>query len=435
MTPSNPVSSPQTSAKRLMTSADVSRLPLKKIEAALRKTTELLATELATPTETTPDWSDFEWCIARSVAAIHGVSPLLATTLRWRGPESWESFLKEQREHTFQRHQRITQLLADIGSQAVRDGVAIVPLKGAALHAIGIYQPGERPMSDVDLLVRSADVQGTTRLLGACGYHGIYATWKHSVFAPDTSTHVSALGEHANNCIKIELHTSVAERMPVMGRDISAMIFPPQPRAGLNGYPSVAALMAHLLLHTAGNICFNGLRLLHLHDIALLARRMSSSDWDAVLGQVSGQAPWWVFPPLALTAHYYPTAIPGQVIDRAESACSWLLRQVCRSQRLSDVSLSNLRIQAFPGIKWSHSPRELLKHVMSRVKPNKATLTERNQILQVMPSLAHFSWSHLSQWQRIVRWVFDRPPRVETLSSVWAALAQLDASPELTRHP
>src|SRR5688500_5573402 len=98
------------SSNRLMTSADVARLPLNEIRAALLETTEVLATELAAPTDTTPDWTDFEWCIARAVAAMHGVSPLLSGTLRWRGPESWERFLKEQREHTFQRHQRIERL-------------------------------------------------------------------------------------------------------------------------------------------------------------------------------------------------------------------------------------------------------------------------------------------------------------------------------------
>jgi len=52
----------------------------------LRKITETLAGELACPTQHAPAWSDFEWKIARAVAAMHGVSPLLSRTLRWRGP-------------------------------------------------------------------------------------------------------------------------------------------------------------------------------------------------------------------------------------------------------------------------------------------------------------------------------------------------------------
>lgn len=417
------------SPNRLMTSADVSRLPLKQIEAALHKTTEAFATELATPSATTPAWNEFEWCIARAAAAMHGVSPLLAGTLRWRGPESWERFLTEQRDHTFKRHQRIARVLADIGAQAVREEIAIVPLKGAALHEIGIYQPGERPMGDIDLLVKSADRQATIRVLAACGYHESFATWKHWVFGPVSAADPIGFGEHADNPIKIELHTKIAERMPSVDRDISAQVFPPQPLAGLNSYASMGSLMAHLLLHAAGNMCVNGIRLLHLHDIALLSRRMTGSDWEEVFARANGQTPWWVSPPLTLMARYYPNAIPAHIVARAESECSWLLRQICRRQTLSDASLSNLWIQAFPGIEWSHSAREVFGYVMNRVKPNRETVALRREAVNSYPNTARFSWTHLSQWQRIVRWVFYRPPRMETLSSVHAALAQLTQQP------
>jgi hypothetical protein len=417
------------SSHQLMTSADVSRLPLKQIEAALRKTTEVLATELASPTSSAPDWTDFEWCIAGAAAAMHGISPLLSGTLRWRGPESWECFLREQRNHTFLRHQRIARLLADIGAQAVRDGIAIVPLKGAALHEIGLYQPGERPMADLDLLVKSTDVQAAARLLGACGYHASYNTWKHLVFEPDASTGPTGFGEHARNGIKIELHTKVAERMPIVDRDISALVFPPQPQDGLNGYPSISSLMIHLLIHAAGNMCFNGVRLLQLHDIALLSRRMTSSDWEGVFPEGIGETFSWMLPPLTLTARYYPGAIPAHAVVRAESKCSWLLRRLGRRRALSDVSLSNLRIQAFPGIEWSHSAQEAFSYVVNRVRPNRETVAVRKEVVKIYPNAAGFSWPHLSQWQRIVRWVCYRPPRMETLSSVHTALAQLGTPP------
>jgi hypothetical protein len=52
----------------------------------LRKITETLAAELACSSQRAPDWSDFEWKIARAVSAMHGVSPLLSKTLRWQGP-------------------------------------------------------------------------------------------------------------------------------------------------------------------------------------------------------------------------------------------------------------------------------------------------------------------------------------------------------------
>jgi hypothetical protein len=408
-----------------MSNSDAAQVPLKQIEAALRKTTEAMARELAAPTDRAPNWNDFEWCIAQSTAAMHGVTPLLASTLRWRGPERWEHFLHEQREHTFQRHHRIARLLTEIGERTTSEGIAVVPLKGAALHELGIYRPGERPMSDLDLLVKPTDVPAMLQLLDACGYREVYSTWKHRVFEPDTKVDPVGFGEHARNPIKIELHERITERIPVLDRDISDRVFPPQPAAGLNRYPSNAALMIHLLTHAASNMCFNFIRLLHLHDIALLSHRMQKSDWDGVFGAPDEPARWWVSPPLMLTARYYVSSIPADVVARAHSDCSWLLRQLGRSRTLSDVSMSNLWIQAFPGIEWSHSTSEAFRLGMSRLIPSRETLMGRKDIMKVNPGMAHFSWSHLPQWRRIVRWTLGRAPRIETLFSVQAALQSL----------
>ncbi len=55
------------------------------LQTTLRRLTETLAIEVARPSATAPDWSDSEWLLARAVAAIHGISPLLSRSLRWRG--------------------------------------------------------------------------------------------------------------------------------------------------------------------------------------------------------------------------------------------------------------------------------------------------------------------------------------------------------------
>ena len=107
--------------------------------------------------------------------------------------------------------------------------------------------------------------------------------------------------------------------------DITRTVLPGDPHPGLNRYRSGAALMTHLLLHAAGNIRARALRLLHLHDIALLATRLHGDAWESVLQQ-DGRGAWWAFPALQLTARYYPDAIPLSVLERAQSACPWPLR-------------------------------------------------------------------------------------------------------------
>src|ERR1700722_13729009 len=88
------------------------------LDGMLRRITECLAQELGCPTQIAPDWSEFEWIVARAVAAMHGVSPLLARALRWQGPAGWAGLLEEQRAHTAKRHIRIDDLLLRLDQRA-----------------------------------------------------------------------------------------------------------------------------------------------------------------------------------------------------------------------------------------------------------------------------------------------------------------------------
>jgi hypothetical protein len=395
------------------------------LEAALRKITESLAKELACPTQLAPDWSDFEWTVARAVAAMHGVSPLLSRTLRWQGPAGWVQFLEEQRAHTAKRHRRIDELLRLIDKRAREAGVAAVALKGVALHALGLYQAGDRPMSDIDLLVRPTDAEATARMLVSLGYYQSRENWKERAFTPTDDHTPGELGEHSNNNVKIELHERICEKLPLRITNMSTLIFPPQPQPGLNAYPSKASLMAHLLLHAAGSMAFQSLRLLHLHDIAGLSSRMTEGDWDAVLKSRDrvGRM-WWAFPPLQLTSRYFPSKIPVRVLEALAGDCSYLLGWTFRHRTLYDVSFSYLWVDAFPGIEWSRSIREILSYAASRVSPNSRHLALREHLAKTEACVSQSQWSHLSQSRRILRWMTSRPTRPVTMHAVVAALAQ-----------
>jgi len=111
-----------------------------------------------------------------------------------------------------------------------------------------------------------------------------------------------------------------------------------------------ATIPLTLLLHAAGNICGRSLRLLHLHDISLLAKRMATNDWDALWDDRATDAPWWALPPLRLVARYYRHAIPDTLFARLERDCPPLLRTISRRQTLTQVSCSALWLHAFAGI-------------------------------------------------------------------------------------
>lgn len=393
------------------------------LQAALRKITETLASELACPTQGSPDWSDFEWLLARAVAAMHGVSPLLSRALHWRGPAGWVNFLEEQRAHTSNRHGRIDELLLQIDRLTRQQGVAAMALKGAALHSIGLYTGGERPMADVDLLVRPQDAERTGRLIESLGFRESHTNWKERVFTPVDDRAPAGLGEHADNNIKIELHERICEGLPRQMADVSELIFPPRPQPGLNAYPSRAALMIHLLLHAAGSTVIQSLRLIQLHDVALLARRMQAADWNEVLEYRSKQRLWWALPPLQLTARYYSSTVPVHILRALKLDCPWHLERIYRERKLSDVSYSHLWVDAFPGIEWSRSVPEMLKYTVSRVRPSAKHIALRNIDARTESWASSDEWSRLSQSRRILRWVTSRPTRPVTMHVVRAALA------------
>jgi hypothetical protein len=401
-------------------------LPLHEpLQRTLHKITERLASELAQPSLVAPDWSPIEWRLARAVTVIHCVSPLLSGALRWEGPAQWKDFLAGQKAHVAARHRKIQELLDQIDARCNEEGIAIVGLKGAALHSLGLYRAGERPMADIDLLVHAGDTTRTGQVLQSLGFSESFVNWRHGVFVPKVCNLHKGLGEHTDNYLKVELHARIAEKLPLRITDVTDTVYPRTPHPGLNAYPSNAALMNHLLLHAAGSMASRSLRLVHLHDIALVSSRMAGPDWDELVQQGQNvNKRWWALPPLQLTARYYPDAVPTDVLAALSSHCPWILRQVVRHRRLSDVSLSYPWIEAFPGIAWSRSGAEVVEYIGGRIWPDKEMRRQRAKLVETEVAASATQWGRLSQRQRMLRWLTSRPLRVETLHAVRMALAQ-----------
>jgi hypothetical protein len=410
----------------------------RRIALALGQATERFAAELVQPQLRAPSWTEFEWHMARAAAVLHGVSALLADKLRWAGPPQWEEFLHTQREQTLRRHRRIAAVLEGIDEQARGAGVAVVPLKGAALHALGLYSPGERPMADLDLLVAQVDAQRMAGPLAVLGYVQTAVIWKHQMFEPrpdlqpagssKAALRTLPLGEHEDYPVKVDLHTRIAERLPLRDTEITDVVFPRHPEPGLNAYPSRRALLLYLLLHAAGNMGGHALRLLHLHDIALLAARMTQADWEPFVSAPGGpQGRWWAFPPLALAERYQPGLVPADVLNALRAVCPMALRHVSGRRTLTQWSYANLFVPALPGLPWCGSLHESFRYVSGRLRPGSEQLTNRG-IVAAEQWAAPSAWSHMPQRQRVVRWLFARPPRQAAMYIVKAALGEGAAS-------
>jgi hypothetical protein len=181
--------------------------------------------------------------------------------------------------------------------------------------------------------------------------------------------------------------------------------------------------MIHLLLHAAGTMAFQALRLLQLHDLARLSSRMTEADWDEVLAQRwLGGTLWWAFAPLNLASRYFSSSIPSRVLEALSDDCPFVLGMVSRRRALYEVSYSYPCVDAFPGVEWVQSIRELLEYTVSRVRPSAEHVALREHTAKSQAWASQSQWAHLSQRQRIVRWVTSRPPRAVTMHAVSAAI-------------
>jgi hypothetical protein len=403
------------------------------LRAALKHTTDRLAAELVAPSAAPPAWSEFEWRVAMAVSVMHGISGLLAGRMRWAGVPHWRTFLDEQLEQGRRRERRARDLLARLDASAREAGVPLLGLKGSALLALGLYAPGERPMSDVDLLARPEDAVAADRLISSLGYV-VHSDWdRHRVYEPEHWGRDRGFGEHELNPTKIELHPAVDEPLPLQEIDITAALLPPDFRPGLNPYAGSAALLRHLLLHTAGNLRHRNVRLIQLHDIAVLGDRLDAEGWAQALAPASdGRPAWWAVPPLALARKQFPGRLqaPGldQALAPALAACPpALLRQVAEDG-LVEWSASHLDLPRLPGLAWTHSATEAVGYAFRRAVPRRQDRLAGQQAVQHEDWLAGSAWAHQPRWLKALRLLFGSAPRVVTLYNLHRALAYRPSS-------
>jgi len=107
------------------------------------------------------------------------------------------------------------------------------------------------------------------------------------------------------------------------------------------------------------------------------------------------------------------------VLDSLSRDCAWWLRQLGETRTLSDVSLSYIYLEAFPGLRWAQSPGEMVEHVARRLVKATRLLRHRKSHSGAPPE--NFSTA-FSRAPHVLKWLVSRPLRPETLKAVRAAL-------------
>ena len=175
-------------------------------------------------------------------------------------------------------------------------------------------------MNDLDLLTHPKDESRLVELLATLGYQPIVRSWKHLALARPEGRGpiVSWEGEHPANPRSLDLHIRLGEQFWGLHYDLTASAWAGAEPGTLLGIETQimrpAALLHHLAVHASSDTIARRVRLLHLHDIALVAREVDDLGWQHILAWACEQREQrLIYPALAFTNRYYE-GVPATVL-------------------------------------------------------------------------------------------------------------------------
>ena len=230
--------------------------------------------------------SDPRWEALVEGAARQGVAPLLYHRLRglasratWGGHALGR--LREIHLHSALRNTALFEELGHLLAELQEVGIPVVALKGAHLAASVYPEPAMRPMRDVDLLVRPADLPRVELELLKWGFARTKSTGDDTDYS-NYSKHHHLRPFVRHGMIPVEIHHTIAPGGNPFRVDIEAMWARTRPTR--SGEVSILVLSPEdLVLHLSTHASYN-----HRFKIPLLAL----CDIDATVWRHRDQLDW-----------------------------------------------------------------------------------------------------------------------------------------------
>jgi hypothetical protein len=227
-----------------------------------------------------------------ALARRHRVSPLLAALCAGDAGGA-AAALRRDRLRSAARTTSLAALAAPLLERLDAAGVPVLVLKGAVLGATVYRDPAERPMHDVDLLARRADVPAVLDAARALGLERFADRHSLAFDLRFGAAVVLTRSPHDLHAPSIDLHWRLLDHAAV-GDAADGWLAGAWARAEAAPAATGAArglalpdLLVHVAAHLALHHACDGL--LGLCDLALLLRaRGAACDWDAVVAIARG---------------------------------------------------------------------------------------------------------------------------------------------------
>ncbi|MEZ4728996.1 MAG: nucleotidyltransferase family protein [Caldilineaceae bacterium] len=234
-----------------------------------------------------------DWAAIVQLADQHGVTPLLYARLQQR-PSLWSSVPAAVQTHCQQRYldsaYRNLQLYQHGLTllKALRQaGLAVIVLKGVYLAYTVYGDRALRPMADVDILVKHADVPAVEAVLQASGY--TLSDWKHRTWCLRNHYHLSYW--NPITAITIEVHWHIQRPTAPYPINVDVLWQQAQP-VTMVGVQTQALSHEHLVLHHSLHIAKHGFAvgLRPFCDLAIILAQFGQQiNWS----QVQAEAQRW----------------------------------------------------------------------------------------------------------------------------------------------
>ena len=151
-----------------------------------------------------------DWSRVISIADYHHVLPTVAAGLRRPDDPALRAmslFVNEMVRAQLERNNLVASELVELVAHLNEAGVIPLVLKGGAFLAERHFAPSEwRFMSDIDVLVRSTDIEMTSSVLSRAGYFN-----KAEIYRPNEDNHLPGFSAPHRNCT-VEVHTRLVAR-------------------------------------------------------------------------------------------------------------------------------------------------------------------------------------------------------------------------------
>jgi hypothetical protein len=270
---------------------------------------------------------------------LHEVLPLLTVTLRRLAaqapiPVPWMERAQRRYYATMLRNTTLADELLRVLVTLRQAGVAALPVKGLVLAETLYGSLALRPLGDLDILVRPADLPRARAALGELGFVQADEPGYENAFHPyhDPPYYRRALG----GSICLELHWGLwASHFFQLESD---MLWRRAVPAQIHGATVSILSPEDTLLHLAIHRSRSALRLRFVCDVAELLRRYRSTlDWEYLMAQTQAAgARTTMFYTLALAADLLEAPVPDGLLARlhVSRVKRRLLEQTCGTTAL-----------------------------------------------------------------------------------------------------